>query len=528
MREPGARTAIVMILVALLAGCGPAVPTAMPVPPTNTPVPTTEEEVAPPEFEGKVDMGGYELYLHCVGAGSPTVVLEAGYDDTAETWALVRPEVAKFTRVCSYDRAGLGRSDPGPEPRDSLQIVKELRALLKNAGVEGPYVLVGHSLGGMYMRLFADRYLEDVVGLVLVDSAHIDQFRRDAMVLPPESPNESESLKFYRDWFTNPPTYPELPRRLFEPGSLGDMPLVVLTSPHKERAEDLPAGLSEKWDEIWVELQKEWAQISSRSTHVMAYGSGHFIQHDQPGLVIDAIRQIIEASAPAVIAADTGRGVLFIGNSHTFTNDLPGMFAKLARSGGREVRVDSSAIGGYTLEQHVGDRRTQKKLGSAPWDFVVLQESIRVITSESARDTQMIPAVRALQEKIRSPGAQTVLVLMWASIYAVGEGELDHFAADQAQTTAALQQLAQEMDILVAPVGPAWEQSLRQKPELRLWGSDNQHASRAGTYLMACVLYATIYQQSPVGLSFTAGLPEETVRFLQEIAAGAPGLNTEQ
>jgi len=234
------------------------------------------------------------MYLHCMGTGTPTVILEAGSDDVVDTWSLVQPEVASFTRACAYDRAGLGQSDPGPETRDSVQIVKELHTLLKNADIEGPYVLVGHSLGGMYMRLFADYYHEEVVGLVLVDSAHIDQYERNAAVLPTESPNESESLRFYREWFTNPPVYPELPRRLFEPGSLGDMPLVVLTSPHKERAADLPAGLSDKWDEIWVELQNEWARISSHSTHIMADESGHFIQQDQPDLVIDAILRVVE------------------------------------------------------------------------------------------------------------------------------------------------------------------------------------------------------------------------------------------
>jgi formylglycine-generating enzyme required for sulfatase activity len=291
-------------------------PTAMSTPTaTVTPTPTATQQDAPSEFEGKVDVGGYEMYLHCIGTGTPTVILDAGYDDVAGTWSLVQPEVATFTRACAYDRAGLGQSDPGPEPRNSLQMVKELHALLDEAGVEGPYVLVGHSLGGMYVRLFADRYPEDVVALVLVDSSHIDQFQRNAAVLPPESRNESESLRFYREWFTNPPAYPTLPRRLFEAGSLGDTPLVVLTSPVKERADDLPPGLSAKFDEVWVELQKEWAKISSRNTHIMAYGSGHFIQHDQPELVIDAILQLVDEARPIETAPP------FLGDSWTRPTD---------------------------------------------------------------------------------------------------------------------------------------------------------------------------------------------------------------
>jgi len=282
----GTRNLLSWVLVLLITACSS--------PPTASPPPTRTQPGGPPGFEGAVDVGGYDMYLHCMGTGTPTVILEAGFDDVAETWRLVQPEVARFTRACAYDRAGLGQSDPGPEPRDSTQIVRELHNLLTNAGIEGPYVLVGHSLGGMYMRLFADCYQEVVIGLVLLDSAHIDQFERNASVLPPESPDESESLRFYRAWFSNPPTYPELPHRLFVPGSLGDMPLVVLTSPHKERAADLPPGLSDAWNEIWVELQNEWAQISSRSTHLMANESGHFIQLDQPELVIDAILQFIE------------------------------------------------------------------------------------------------------------------------------------------------------------------------------------------------------------------------------------------
>jgi formylglycine-generating enzyme required for sulfatase activity/CubicO group peptidase (beta-lactamase class C family)/pimeloyl-ACP methyl ester carboxylesterase/predicted small lipoprotein YifL len=270
---------------------------------TQSPViQTGTQQNNPSAIEGKFNVGGYELYLHCLGTGTPTVIFEAGANDVSETWSLVLPEVAQFTQACAYDRAGLGQSEPGPEPRDSYQIIKELHALLTAAHIEGPYVLVGHSLGGMYMRLFADEYQEEVVGLVLVDSEHIDQFECFAAVLPPELPDESESLRFYREWFTNPATYPELSHVLFEPGSLGDMPLAVLTSPHKERAADLPAGLSDSWDAIWVELQEEWAQISSRSTQIIADGSGHFIQLDQPDLVIDAIRLVVEGAQEAATA----------------------------------------------------------------------------------------------------------------------------------------------------------------------------------------------------------------------------------
>ena len=264
------------------------------LPPTASLPPTQAQQDERTEFESMVDVGGYELYLHCMGTGTPAVIFEAGANDVSETWSLVLPEVASFTRACAYDRAGLGHSEAGPEPGDSYQVIQELHTLLTNARIEGPYVLVGHSLGGMYMRLFADYYQEEVVGLVLVDSQHIDQFTRFAAVLPPEAPDDSENLRFYREWFTNPVTYPELSHGLFEPGSLGDMPLVVLTSPHKERAADLPAGLSDRWNAIWVELQEQWAQISSRSRHIMADGSGHFIQLDQPDLVIAAIRLVIE------------------------------------------------------------------------------------------------------------------------------------------------------------------------------------------------------------------------------------------
>ena len=234
------------------------------------------------------------MYLHCSGKGTPTVILEAGYNDNSETWALVQPAVAEFTRVCAYDRAGLGRSDPGPEPRDSYQTIEELHTLLAGAGEKGPFVLAGHSLGGLYMRLFTDTYPEEVVGLVLVDSAHMDDAERCKEVLPPKSLNESESLKSLREYLANPLTFTEIPVRILEPGSLGDLPLVVLSVPKQQRPEDLPAILRDDLDEIWVDLQNEWAMISTNSSHVFVAESSHFIQKDQPDVVIAAIHKVVE------------------------------------------------------------------------------------------------------------------------------------------------------------------------------------------------------------------------------------------
>ena len=126
----------------------------------------------------RFDVGGYRMHIDCAGEGSPTVILESGLGDTFASWRKVQPQIAKFTRVCSYDRAGLGYSDSSPQPRTSKVIAGELHALLHAAGIAPPYVLVGHSMGGFDVRLFASLFRNEVAGIVLVDASHPDQENR--------------------------------------------------------------------------------------------------------------------------------------------------------------------------------------------------------------------------------------------------------------------------------------------------------------------------------------------------------------
>ena len=301
--------AFYLIFLAACAGSGPAaapmVP-ATPSPSTSPGIPTQTPTLEPTSLQpaqetvtdlsARIKVGEYQLYIHCRGTGSPTVILEAGWGDTSDTWSLVQPEVARFTRTCAYDRVGLGRSDPGPEPETYLDAVSDLHALLVNAQVKGPYILVGHSLGGMYMLLYTHEYPDEVVGLVLVDSSHPDSFERNLAVMPTESPTDSESMRFYREWFSSTAKDPTLKSAYLQSGSLGDLPLVVLTAPDKQRADDSPAALSAQFDQIWLTLHEELALLSSNSTHIIVSGSDHFIQQDQPESVITAIRSLIESA----------------------------------------------------------------------------------------------------------------------------------------------------------------------------------------------------------------------------------------
>lgn len=274
-----------------------------------------------------LDVGGYRLHLNCTGEGSQTVLLQSGLGGGALDWSSVQPEVAKFARVCSYDRAGAGWSEAGPRPRDAAQVVRELHTLLGNAGLRPPYVLVGHSLGGLYVQLYVSRYPEEVAGVVLVDSSHEGQWLREE--LPSLSPNYALLLKAIAPLGVvrvllkyNLPSenIPEaraaelaavyshtghlyavaeelanMSKSMSElresPMRLGGKPLVVLTRGRREPASSPEEA--ERADRAWRELQADLAGRSSAGKHVIAENSGHYIQFDEPGLVIDSIRQVV-------------------------------------------------------------------------------------------------------------------------------------------------------------------------------------------------------------------------------------------
>ena len=219
--------------------------------------------------------------------------------------------------------------------------------------------------------------------------------------------------------------------------------------------------------------------------------------------------------------------VLFVGNSFTFFNSLPEMFAELARSGGHSVEIGMSAQGGWTCADHAASPMTLDKIEQGQWDFVALQEQSRIPAIAEERDERMYPAVRVLDSKIRESGGSTVLFMTWAPRNGLAGVEQEEYAAAQAQLQSGYMAIANELDAMVAPVGIAWQGAVAQDPQLSLWKTDGLHPTKEGTYLSACVFYAVILRQSPDGLAYTAGLSGEMARFLQAVAAevvlGNPG-----
>jgi hypothetical protein len=210
--------------------------------------------------------------------------------------------------------------------------------------------------------------------------------------------------------------------------------------------------------------------------------------------------------------------VLFLGNSYTYVNDLPTVFRELARSGGRNVETAMVAIGGETLADHAGSPESLAAIRGTQWQFVVLQEQSEIPSVPTMRQSQMEPAARSLVDVVRAAGATPMLLETWAHRDGWPDYGLD-YRTMQAAVDAGYDALGAELAVTVAPGGQAWQRALGEEPSIVLWQADGSHPSEAGTYLAACVLYARIFNASPMGITETAGLSVEVAHALQVVAA---------
>jgi hypothetical protein len=211
--------------------------------------------------------------------------------------------------------------------------------------------------------------------------------------------------------------------------------------------------------------------------------------------------------------------VLFIGNSYTSVNDLPGMFAALAKAGGHPIQTGMVAPGGWTLAEHLKSAQTLDALQSSRWDFVVIQEQSEIPSVEQSRSQDMFPAADALVQKIRQSGAQPIFFLTWAHRDGWPENNLPDYESMQLQINQGYMTIANQLFAPVAPVGYAWLTARLQDPKLDLWQADGSHPTEQGTYLAACVFYAVIFRQSPENDSYHADLTNATAHYLQSVAA---------
>lgn len=287
-----------------------------------------------------IDVGGHELHLYCTGEGSPTVVLESASIGWSVYWTKIQSDLTRLTRICSYDRAGLGWSERGPSPRTGRRIADELHTLLARARVSGPYIFVGHSLGGFVARLYHESYREDVVAMVLVDADHERQFDEAEFrkfiasaktafpilgaattlgitrllltldVLPPlfarqeeRAPPEIRPMlragwartRYFATMADEQASLEETSSQVKRSGRLGDLPLIVVTATGPTWWPDMPQGLdSSRFRHMRLNLQADLLKLSTNSRQIFADRSSHFVNFDQPEIIVEQVRQLVE------------------------------------------------------------------------------------------------------------------------------------------------------------------------------------------------------------------------------------------
>jgi pimeloyl-ACP methyl ester carboxylesterase len=330
------------ILAALLLSIGDVVPAE----PTPVPAMAEDQRMLPYVEPGQlVDIGGRRINLHCTGAGGPTVILMAGLFSWSVVWYKTQPVIAQKTRVCAFDRAGYGFSDPGPRPQILSDVVDDLHAALNAGPIPGPYVLVGHSLGGIEARLYAQRWPKEVVGMVLVDTSPageglidenqpgfdevigresyaadllhcaflaangpLDTSRPEyddctsASGMPSDTPAAFRAIwpQFFTAYYFADKVslmsslythrYDSVDHR-----SLGAMPLVVLSTEHSWGASGTPTDVwfHRSYLKVWIALHQALANLSSRGKHRIIEGTGHQIELEKPQAVIDAVDDVL-------------------------------------------------------------------------------------------------------------------------------------------------------------------------------------------------------------------------------------------
>lgn len=223
--------------------------------------------------------------------------------------------------------------------------------------------------------------------------------------------------------------------------------------------------------------------------------------------------------------------IMFLGNSHIFVNDLPNVFAELSKSGEKNAYVEEYTEGRYTLDKlsdpkdPVGGEAI-KALGSDNWDYVILQENAQIAALTAALGSDFYPAAKKIDQYVKKANGQTVMFMTWAYEDGYDLSSQGFGKADKAQMQTSMVEnyieVANRLDALVAPAGIAFMRSKEQHPEIELWDQEDLiHPTLAGTYLSACILYGTMYDQSPEGIAYTAGLDKKTAGILQKIAADA-------